>query len=338
MPRLPHVEILSMTSSPPNHQAGTAHRTKAAVKATEAGRASLTGSLLDFVGRVVSGFRRSQGLLLAGAIAYYTLLAIVPLFVVLLVCLSHVVDEHRLLDTVASNLNLVIPSQAAVVTEQVEGFLAHREVVGIVGLLVLVFFSSTAFTVIESAMATIFHHRTATRQRHFLVSVLLPYLFMMLIGAGLLLITVISSALHAVRAVRVFGHAWPPAGLSGAVLYVLGVVGLALLLTAFYMVLPVGQIRFGHALAGGVTATALWEVTRHVMAWYFAKLSMVNLIYGTMAAAIVVLLTLEAAAVILLFGGQVIAEIDRTRVGHARARLSDALVATRRRRGGPKAT
>ena len=268
----------------------------------------------------MSGFQRSQGFLLAGAIAYYTLLAIVPLFVVLLVGPSHVVDEQRLLETVASNLQLVIPSQAAVVTEQVEGFLAHREVVGIAGLLALIFFSSTAFTVIESAMAIIFYHRTVKQHRHFLVSVLLPYLFMMLIGVGLLLITVISSALHTVRAVRVFGYTWPPAGLSGAVLYLLGVVGLALLLTAFYMVLPVGQIRFGHALVGGVTATELWEVTRHVMVWYFAKLSMVNVIYGAMAAAIVVLLTLEAAAVILLFGGEVIAEIDRTRVGRGRAR------------------
>ena len=284
------------------------------------GGALLKGSLFGFGGRVVSGFQRSQGFLLAGAVAYYTLLAIVPLFVVLLVGLSHVVDEDRLLDTVASNLQLVIPSQAAVMTAQVESFLAHREVVGIVGLLALVFFSSTAFTVIESAMATIFYHRTVTQHRHFLVSVLLPYLFMMLIGTGLLLITVISSALHAIRAVQVFGHAWPPEGLSAVVLYLLGVVGLALLLTAFYMVLPVGQIRFRHALAGGVTATVLWEVTRHVMVWYFAKLSMVNVIYGAMAAAIVVLLTLEAAAVILLFGGEVIAEIDRARVGGARGR------------------
>jgi len=268
----------------------------------------------------VSGFQRSQGFLLAGAVAYYTLLAIVPLFVVLLVGLSHVVDEHRLLDTVASNLELVIPSQAAVVTGQVESFLAHREVVGIVGLLALVLFSSTAFTVIEHAMAIIFSHRTRTQHRHFLVSVLLPYLFMMLIGAGLLLITVISGALHAVRAVRIFGYAWPPAGLFGAVLYLLGVVGLALLLTAFYMVLPVGQIRFAHALAGGVTATVLWEVTRHVMVWYFAKLSMVNLIYGGMAATIVVLLTLEAAAIILLLGAEVIADIDRAHMGRARAR------------------
>jgi YihY family inner membrane protein len=280
----------------------------------------LKGSLVAFVGRVVSGFQRSQGFLLAGAVAYYTLLAIVPLFVVLLVGLSHLVDEHRLLETVASNLQLVIPSQAAVVTEQVENFLAHREVVGIVGLLALLLFSSTAFTVIESAMAAIFHHRTATQHRRFLVSVLLPYLFMVLIGLGLLLITVISSALDAVRAVRVFGHTWHPAGLSGAVLYLLGVVGLALLLTAFYMVLPVGQIRFAHALAGGVTATVLWELTRHLIVWYFATLSMVNVIYGAMAAVIVVLLTLEAAAIILLFGGEVIAEIDRTRGDRTRAR------------------
>jgi len=289
------------------------------------------GSLLDFGGRVVSGFRRNLGFLLAGAIAYNTLLAIVPLFVLLLVGLSHVVDERRLLDTVASNLQFVIPSQAGVVTEQVETFLAHREVVGSVGLLVLVFFSSTAFTVIESAMAIIFHHRTVTQHRHFLVSALLPYLFMILIGAGLLLITVISSALHAVRAVRVFGRTWPPAGLSGAALYVLGVVGLALLLTAFYMVLPVGHIRFKHALAGGVTATVLWEITRHAMVWYFAKLSMVNVIYGAMAAAVVVLLTLEAAAVILLLGGEVIAEIDRARVGRVRVPQR----ANRKARGGP---
>ena len=66
----------------------------------------VNGSLLDFALRVVSGFNRSQGLLLSGAVAYYTLLSIVPLFMVLLVGLSHVVDERRLLDTVASNLQL----------------------------------------------------------------------------------------------------------------------------------------------------------------------------------------------------------------------------------------
>jgi len=273
----------------------------------------VTGSLLDFALRVVSGFNRSQGLLLSGAVSFYTLLSIVPLFMVLLVGLSHVVDERRLLDTVASNLQLVIPGQAAVVTQQVESLLAHGGAVGIVGLLGLLFFSSAAFAVVGNAMAVIFRHRAVTQHRHFLVSVLLPYVFVMLIGVGLLLVTVISGALQAVQAVRVFGYTWSAAGLSGAGLYLLGMVGHVLLLTALYMVLPVGQVRFGHALIGGVTATLLWELTRHVLVWYFARLSMANLIYGSMAAVIVVLLTLEVAAVILLLGAQVIAEIDRAR-------------------------
>jgi membrane protein len=175
----------------------------------------VTGALLDFTLRVASGFNRSQGLLLSGAVAYYTLLSIVPLFMVLLVGLSHLVDERRLLDTVASNLQLVIPGQATVVTQQVENLPAHRGAVGIVGLPALLFFSSAAFAVVESAMAVIF-----------------------------------SGALHAVQAVRVFGYTWPAAGLSGAMLYLLDMGGHVLLLTALYMVLPVGQVRFGYALIG----------------------------------------------------------------------------------------
>jgi len=219
------------------------------------------------------------------------------------------------LDTVESNLELLIPGQVDMISRQVKGFLAHREVVGVVGLLALLFSSSMAFTILENAMAVIFYHRVVVRRRHFLASAILPYLFIMLIGLGLLLITVISSALEAVGrdSIRVLGYVWPLAGLSGALLYVLGVVGLALLLTALYMVLPVGGISFRHASIGGVTATLLWEVTRHVLVWYFETLSMVDLIYGSLAAAIVVLLTLEAASLILLLGAQVIAEVDRAR-------------------------
>jgi membrane protein len=289
-------------------------------------------SLLSFLLRVVSGFRRNQGLLLSGAVAYYTLLSIVPLFVLLLVGLSHVADQQRLLDTVESNLDLLIPGQAPVITGQVESFLAHRRVVGVVGLLALLFFSTMAFTILENAMSLIFHHRARVGRRHFLVSAILPYLFITLIGLGLLLITVISAALEAVgrESIRVLGYVWPLAGASGALLYALGVVGLVSLLTAFYMVLPVGGISFRHAVIGAATATLLWELTRHVLVWYFATLSMVNLIYGSLAATIVVLLTLEGGAVIVLLGAQVIAELERERRPLGPAALMETDVATPR--------
>ena len=83
------------------------------------------------------------------------------------------------------------------------------------------------------------------------------------------------------------------------------------MLTSIYLVMPVGRPSWRHALIGGVTATVLWEITRHVLVWYFGTLSQVTVVYGSLTTSIVVLLSLEIAATLLLFGAQVIAEYER---------------------------
>ena len=135
----------------------------------------------------------------------------------------------------------------------------------------------------------------------------------MALGAGLLLVTLITGGLEAVgqSSLHVLGQAWSLARLSRTLLHLLGMTGSALMLTALYMVLPVQRVTFRRALIGAVAATAIWEVVRHVLVWYFQKLSLVNLVYGSLATAIIVLVTLETAALILLFGAQLIAELER---------------------------
>ena len=75
--------------------------------------------------------------------------------------------------------------------------------------------------------------------------------------------------------------------------------------------MPVVRTTFSHAVIGGITATVLWEITRHILVWYYSTLSMVNLIYGSFATAVVALLIAEFASLILLLGAQVIAELER---------------------------
>ena len=53
------------------------------------------------------------GLLLAGGVAYYTLLSIVPLMILLVIILSHVIDADRLMATLANYLQIVVPGQSA---------------------------------------------------------------------------------------------------------------------------------------------------------------------------------------------------------------------------------
>ncbi|MDH3933559.1 MAG: YihY/virulence factor BrkB family protein, partial [Gammaproteobacteria bacterium] len=81
-----------------------------------------------------------------------------------------------------------------------------------------------------------------------------------------------------------------------------------------------GRLAWPHALVGGVVATLLWEITRHALIWYFASLSFVSIIYGSLATTIIILLSFEFAAIILLLGAQVIAEYERIDHGGVTAR------------------
>ncbi|MDO9166525.1 MAG: YhjD/YihY/BrkB family envelope integrity protein, partial [Rhodoferax sp.] len=123
-----------------------------------------------FALRTLKGFRANQGLLLAGAVAYYALLSIVPMLILTVIALSHFVDQAALLQTLGGSLEWLVPGQSRALVAELANFLVHRDILGWVLLGSMLFFSSLAFTVLENAMSVIFHHRVAIRRRHFLIS------------------------------------------------------------------------------------------------------------------------------------------------------------------------
>ncbi|MGD2057058.1 MAG: YihY/virulence factor BrkB family protein, partial [Gammaproteobacteria bacterium] len=255
---------------------------------------------VHFILRVLQDFRRNQGLLLSGACAYYTLLSIVPLFALWVIVLSQFIEPQQLLKTIAAEANLIMPGYSEALTAQLAVFLEQRKFTGVVGFLILLFFSSMAFTALENAMSVIFFHRVKVRRRHFLTSAIIPYLFILLLGLGILLVTVVSGALQALEteSIVLLGTTWTLSGATGVLLYGAGVAGLILMLTALYMVMPVGRLSLHHALIGGIVAGVLWELARHALVWYFSTLSFVNVIYGSLTTAVVALVSLEIASII----------------------------------------
>jgi YihY family inner membrane protein len=266
-----------------------------------------------FIVRTLKAFRANQGLLLAGAVAYYALLSIVPLLILTLIVLSHVVDQGELLRTVGRYLEWLVPGQSDAIVTELARFVAHRDVVGWMLLATMLFFSSLAFTVLENAMSVIFHHRVAIRRRRFLVSAIIPYAYILSLGLGLLLVTLVAGSLQAMGQERVefLGRSWSMGGVSGVLLYLLGFLGEVFVLASIYMVMPVGRLSVQHALLGAVAAAVLWEISRHALLWYFATLSQISTVYGSLTTAIAALLSLELASTLLLLGAQVIAEYER---------------------------
>ena len=129
---------------------------------------------VSFVLLTFKGFRKNQGFLLAGAIAYYALLSVVPFLILTVMALSHLVDQAELLGTLKRYLEWLVPSQSSALLADLNHFLENGVAIGLVLLATIVFFSSLAFSVLEKSMAVIFSHRGIIKQRHFLTSALLP--------------------------------------------------------------------------------------------------------------------------------------------------------------------
>src|SRR5437762_9508240 len=222
-------------------------------------RPGAVARLWRFTRGVVRHFRASNGLLLASAVAYNALLSLIPFLLLVLIALLHLVEQQRLVALIRQDLRFIVPGQTDAVMAQIDTFLANRAVVGGVGMAALIFFSGIAFGVLENAMAMIFHHREA--RRHFLVSTILPYLFVLTLGAAMLLMALLTALLDTLgeRSLRLLGWTIPLAGVGAAAIYAINLAGIVATTTALYMVMPVGRMALRHALAGGVTTTALWE-------------------------------------------------------------------------------
>lgn len=269
--------------------------------------------VIRFGSRVLRDFfLRNHGLLLTGSVAFNVMLSLIPLCSVLMVVFSRLFDRPLLMDSIKTEVALIAPGLVPTLAEVLEGFLDNRGVVGGIGVVTLMFFSSKAFRVMEDAFAIIFHRPLPALRRKFWVSALLPYLFILIVAAGLIMITSANALIDA-RA-GILKH-FPDIQQVidphiGRLIYLSGVMGLVLLFTLLYKIMPVARVSLGRALAGGFTAGVLWEITRHLLVAYYSHIAAVNVIYGSMTTIIIVFLTMEAAALILLLGAQVIAKLQ----------------------------
>ena len=84
---------------------------------------------------MLKGFRANQGLLLAGAVAYYALLSIVPLLILMVIALSHVIDQAELLQTLGRYLEWLVPGQSRAIVGELANFPAapRRDRLGAAG-------------------------------------------------------------------------------------------------------------------------------------------------------------------------------------------------------------
>ncbi len=270
------------------------------------------GRLLRFAGRVGGSFLANRGILLAGGVGYNALLSLVPFLAVVVSLLSLVLDQEQILAVLRAEVAELVPQHADTIVGAARTFIEGGGATSAVTAVALLFFSSIAFRMLEEAVAAIFHTTVGGVRRRAWVSAVLPYLFIVVSVVALLALTAATYALDALgeRSITIFGVGRSLARPVAAILGVLDFVGLVLAFAAIYHVLPVVRISVKRALFGGLIAAVLWRIVARFLVYFFTNLSMANVIYGSLATAVVTLLYLEILFIILLLGAQVIAELE----------------------------
>jgi len=244
----------------------------------------------------------------AAAIAYYTLLSLLPLLIFLLSIGVAVLGSF---DVAYRGTLYLIRGVVIHMDEESLGnlraFVEHSLRFRLPGLFLLAWTSRRIFAALFSALETIFGVPGRNWARHNLVAlgsvlvtgvavlIMMAVTMFMATSEGLLLRFRESGTFQSLGGV--FVSTLLPVLVSFSFFYVI------------YRVVPRRMVRHGDALAGALLATVLWEGAQSGFAYYLRNVARYAGVYGALEAVIVLALWLEISVSIVLYCAEVVAII-----------------------------
>lgn len=276
--------------------------------------------LLEFFAYVARGFHDDRCLHAAAALAYTTLLALVPLLTVAFVTLTAFPAFQQLGEQMQQFVfTNFVPALGDTVRDYMNRFAAKASGLRAVGLAVLVVTVLGLMATVDGALNAIWHVRTRRRRvLNFLVYWAVLTLGPLLLGTGL----AVSSYLISLP---LLSDVETSLGLKGKLLAALPASSSFLAFVLLYLFVPNRPVPVRHAAAGAALATILFELAKRGFALYITTFPTHEVIYGAFAAVPIFLLWIYLCWVIVLFGAEVtrsLATFQPARVGPACAARS----------------
>ena len=245
----------------------------------------------------------------AAAVAYYTLLSLLPLLIFLISVGVAVLGsfDAAYQGTLFLVRGVVVHMDQATL-EALRTFVERATRFQWPGILLLAWTSKRIFASLFSALETVFE----VPSRGFARGSLVALASVLVMGVGLLATLALATILAALEGLllRLAGPMGADAlhGLTGLFLaYVLPVLITMIFFFLIYRVVPRRVVTTAHAAVGALLATALWETAKAGFAYYVRNLAHYGGVYGTLEGVLVLALWLELSVSIILYCGEVVA-------------------------------
>ncbi|MBP7633816.1 YihY/virulence factor BrkB family protein [Candidatus Ozemobacteraceae bacterium] len=252
----------------------------------------------------------TEALEAAAAIAYYAIFSLFPLLIFLIAIYSSVLQSNELQAQVLSYCDQFLPGSRTIVNENIRQVIELRGTVGLLGMAVLLWSATGVFAGISQNINQAWKGAPA---RNFLHERFLALVMV----AGLICFVVVSLVATAafnlsLKIASVMGHEFI-AGMSFAGRWFVRLTpffGIFTLFTLLYRLVPNTRVRWREAIAGGFSAAVCWEITKHVFTWFLGSdWNSYQLVYGSLAAVVALLLWVYICSIIILMGAHLSAGI-----------------------------
>lgn len=252
---------------------------------------------------VVEGFIKSEVFMLAAALTYQVVFALIPLLVVMLA----VVKGFGGFSSVGGRVQRFVVEY---ITPQVQGDLAaqidsfiqnvNATAIGVVGFIALLYTTLSLLTTIERVFNRIWGVKThRTLLRRFTVYWTFLTVSPIVLAASLSMTSFVQS--HSLYVwlsehVPFFGR---------ATLLLTPYLMAWILFTGFYIFLPNTRVQLGAAFMGAIVAGSAWETMKGVYIWYNTQIVTAYTFYGSLGSIPVFLLWIYLSWIVVLFGAEV---------------------------------
>lgn len=260
--------------------------------------------MIRVIGRSFLDFFRDNGLMLAGSMSYFTIMALVPLCLFLITLLGYFLGQYPdFYKFFLAKLTGFFPTVTQEITDDLTKIISFKGL-GKFSLLLYGLLSFQVFASMEAALNAIFKVK---QRRNFLVSIVVSLVVVTLIIA---LLTVSFAAASVIPLLKTLGSDFSGIRIGKITKFLLQfVVPFVLVLFSImllYVIVPKTKVALFSALKGSLFATVMLEVAKHAFTWYVIDVAHFGKIYGPLTAFVMFLLWMFYSSCIFLIGAEIV--------------------------------
>ena len=282
------------------------------VRRSESIRIKAAG-IQDIIADAVKNYKANGDVNQAAAMALYTILSIIPLFILTIIAAGYFFSSYpNISEDIIGAIRAFHPYFSEKLLTQLAQIETKKHLLGWAGVLGLIGLSSMIFNSMETALNIIFRSR---KKRNYFVSKLLALSMIpmgWIVGSVSLVVSDVATLLVRQSVEIAEGFNISLGVISGALLrYAVPYFITVIFFYFIYRIIPADKIRSGVALVGSALFALLMEVAKQFFTWYIANYTRYDIIFGTLGTIVIVVIWAFYVALIFLFCAELMSSYQR---------------------------